>query len=138
MKRHSTIDALLGVAVGDAIGVPVEFRSRGLPARDPVMGVRGYGSHHQPPGTWSDDSSLTFCLAEMLCTGYDLDDLAHRFINWKQHAYWTAHGNVFDIGNGTAIAIDNGGLAVGRRRGDPTGDRPLFFAHLIGEDCLLS
>jgi ADP-ribosyl-[dinitrogen reductase] hydrolase len=107
MKRYPTIDILLGVAVGDAIGVPVEFRSRGLLARDPVTGVRGYGSHHQPPGTWSDDSSLTFCLAEMLCSGYDLDDLARRFINWKQHAYWTAHGNVFDIGNGTAMAIDD-------------------------------
>jgi ADP-ribosylglycohydrolase len=41
----------------------------------------------------------------MLCNGYDLDELARRFINWRQHGYWTAHGRVFDIGNGTDRAI---------------------------------
>jgi ADP-ribosyl-[dinitrogen reductase] hydrolase len=107
MNKHSTIDALLGIAVGDAIGVPVEFMSRETLVRAPVTSVRGFGTHHQPPGTWSDDSSLTFCLAEMLCEGYDMDDLVHRFINWRQHAYWTAYGEVFDIGNGTADAIDS-------------------------------
>jgi ADP-ribosyl-[dinitrogen reductase] hydrolase len=107
MHNYLTIDALLGVAVGDAIGVPVEFKSRETLERDPVTGIRGYGMHGQPPGTWSDDSSLTFCLAEMLCMGYDLNDLARRFINWREHGYWTAHGRIFDIGIGTAAAINN-------------------------------
>jgi ADP-ribosyl-[dinitrogen reductase] hydrolase len=98
-------DALLGVAVGDAIGVPVEFRSRNELRGDPVEGIREYGSHGQPAGTWSDDSSLTFCLAEMLCDGYDLGNLARRFVNWEDHAYWTPHGEVFDIGMATASAI---------------------------------
>jgi ADP-ribosylglycohydrolase len=106
MNRDFIKDVLLGVAVGDAIGVPVEFRSRMELLRRPVTGMMGYGSHNQPPGTWSDDSSLTFCLAEMLCGKYDLEDLARRFINWKQHAYWTPHGKVFDIGIATAGAID--------------------------------
>lgn len=104
--RDFAKDILLGVAVGDAIGVPVEFISRAELARDPVEGMRAYGSHRQPPGTWSDDSSLTFCLAEMLCGDYDLLNLAGRFINWKQHAYWTPRGEVFDIGMGTSGAID--------------------------------
>lgn len=64
-----------------------------------------YGTDQQPPGTWSDDSSLAFCLAESLCHGYDLADLARRFIDWREKAYWTAHGRVFDIGIATSQAI---------------------------------
>ncbi|QHS61091.1 ADP-ribosylglycohydrolase family protein [Chitinophaga agri] len=98
-------DALLGVAVGDALGVPVEFSSRSLLTETPVTGMRGYGTHGQPAGTWSDDSSLTFCLADMLCGEYNLQHLATRFISWRYGAYWTPHGTVFDIGNATHEAI---------------------------------
>ena len=97
--------ALLGLAVGDALGVPVEFIGREARQRDPVQGMRGYGTHHQPPGTWSDDSSLTFCLAETLATAYDPADAARRFVRWQDEAYWTAHNNVFDIGIATAEAL---------------------------------
>lgn len=98
--------ALLGLAVGDALGVPVEFIGREVRRRDPVATMRGYGTHHQPPGTWSDDSSLTFCLAETLATvGYDVADTARRFVQWQDEAYWTAHGRVFDIGIATAEAL---------------------------------
>lgn len=105
-QRGYCKDVLFGVAFGDAIGVPVEFRSRSELLANPVTGIRGWGSHAQPEGTWSDDSSLTFCLAEMLCTGYDLGDLARRFVNWKEMNYWTPHGEVFDIGIATSTAID--------------------------------
>lgn len=98
-------DALLGLAVGDALGVPVEFQSRDLLERYPVTNMREFGTHGQPAGTWSDDSSLTFCLAETIAKGYDLQDLANRFVNWRYHAYWTAHGRVFDVGNSTNTAI---------------------------------
>lgn len=106
-SRNFVKDALFGVAVGDALGVPVEFQTRETIALHPVTDMRGYGTHHQPAGTWSDDSSLTFCLAEMLCNKYDLQDLANRFINWREHAYWTAHNRVFDIGIATSAAIQN-------------------------------
>ncbi|WP_299708656.1 ADP-ribosylglycohydrolase family protein [uncultured Tenacibaculum sp.] len=56
----------LGLAVGDALGVPVEFKTRFELQQNPVKTMRAFGSHHQPKGTWSDDSSLTFCLAESL------------------------------------------------------------------------
>lgn len=104
MRQHIK-DALLGVATGDALGVPVEFKSRETLTRQPVTGMRSYGTHGQPAGTWSDDSSLTFCLAEMLSEGYNLDKLADRFVNWKNNAYWTPHGVVFDIGIATSGAI---------------------------------
>jgi len=105
VKRDFIKDVLFGVSVGDAIGVPVEFQTRKSLQDDPVTSMRGYGSHHQPPGTWSDDSALTFCLAEMLCGKYDLDNLAQRFVNWEHHAYWTPHGSVFDEGIATSAAI---------------------------------
>lgn len=106
MKNYCK-DILFGVAVGDALGVPVEFLSREVLKKNPVTTMIGYGTHEQPVGTWSDDSSLAFCLAESLCKGYDLQDLANRFVNWKGHAYWTPHGKVFDIGIATSQAIWN-------------------------------
>lgn len=98
-------DAILGVAIGDAVGVPFEFRTSEQMALNPAKDITGYGTHNQPPGTWSDDSSLTFCLAESLIKGYDLKDMSERFIAWKEKAYWTAHGQVFDIGLTTAQSI---------------------------------
>ncbi|MDR2483369.1 MAG: ADP-ribosylglycohydrolase family protein [Treponema sp.] len=93
---------LLGLAVGDALGVPVEFRPRGSFRVD---GVQGYGTHNQPPGTWSDDTSLTLCLADSLSRGFSPDDIARNFIRWRDEAAFTAHGAVFDIGISTAKAI---------------------------------
>ncbi|GAA3946015.1 ADP-ribosylglycohydrolase family protein [Chitinophaga oryziterrae] len=104
--RNYIKDILYGIATGDALGVPVEFLSRGEIALRPITGMQGYGTHNQPPGTWSDDSSLTFCLAEMLCGEYDLTNLANRFINWRNYGYWTPRGEVFDIGIATSHAIN--------------------------------
>lgn len=104
--------ALLGLAVGDALGVPVEFAPRPARVFDPVLGMRAFGTHHQPAGTWSDDSSLTFCLAETLAlpgglsSPPDLADFARRCINWLYNSYWTATNRTFDVGNATRTAID--------------------------------
>jgi ADP-ribosyl-[dinitrogen reductase] hydrolase len=113
MTVAATHAALLGLAVGDAVGVPVEFIGREVRHRDPVTGLRAYGTHHQPAGTWSDDSSLTFCLAETLArpeglfAAPDLADFSRRAINWLDTGYWTAHGEIFDVGNATRTAIQH-------------------------------
>ncbi|WP_163409960.1 ADP-ribosylglycohydrolase family protein [Flavobacterium ajazii] len=98
---------LFGLAVGDALGVPVEFKSRNYLKENPVTEMFGFGTHHQPAGTWSDDSSLAFCLAESLCSGYDLNDIAKNFVKWYSGNLWTPHGKVFDIGIATQHAILN-------------------------------
>ncbi|MBG86306.1 MAG: hypothetical protein CMO80_05330 [Verrucomicrobiales bacterium] len=49
--------------VGDVLGVPVEFMDRGEVQANPVTGMRGFGTHNQPAGTWSDDSSLLITTA---------------------------------------------------------------------------
>ncbi|MCA1746525.1 MAG: ADP-ribosylglycohydrolase family protein, partial [Bacteroidales bacterium] len=104
-ERNIYKDVLFGVAVGDALGVPVEFRSRDELQREPVTGMRGNGTHNQPPGTWSDDSSLTFCLAEALTEGFDLNVIGQNFVRWHRKGYWSAHGKIFDIGGITWRAL---------------------------------
>lgn len=106
MSSRPVHAALLGLAVGDALGVPVEFRPRYELEHSPVEGMSGWGTWNRPPGTWSDDSSLSFCLAETLCSGYDLGDLARRFVDWKDHGYWTADGVAFSVGRSTLRSID--------------------------------
>ncbi|WP_309607913.1 ADP-ribosylglycohydrolase family protein [Flavobacterium sp.] len=101
-KIHSV---LFGLAVGDALGVPVEFQNRELLKRFPVIDMRENGSHRQLKGTWSDDSSLAFCLADSLCNGYNIEDIATKFLQWKNAEIWTPHGSVFDIGIATRNAI---------------------------------
>ena len=96
----------LGIAVSDALGVPVEFKPRSYLKDNPVTDMQEYGSHDQPKGTWSDDTSLTLCLAESIVEGFDLNLLAQKFIAWKNDNYLTARGWVFDIGIGTKIAIE--------------------------------
>ncbi len=98
---------LLGLSVADAIGVPVEFQTRAELDQNPVTDIRGYGTYHQPPGYFSDDSSLAFGLAESLAMGeFDLVNQAKRLINYKLHGYWTPDNVIFDIGRTTSQAID--------------------------------
>ncbi|MBU3676489.1 MAG: ADP-ribosylglycohydrolase family protein [Chitinophagaceae bacterium] len=97
--------ALFGLAIGDALGVPVEFQSREEIAENPVCDMLGYGTYHLPPGTWSDDSSLAFCLAEALTQKFSLQQIAQYFMDWYYKNYWTPLGSVFDIGIATREAI---------------------------------
>jgi ADP-ribosyl-[dinitrogen reductase] hydrolase len=105
LTAAKTLSGLMGLCVGDALGVPVEFISRAERVKSPVTTMLGYGTWNQPPGTWSDDSSLSFCLAECLCRGYSLDAIANSFWRWYKEAYWTPRGDVFDIGQTTHTAI---------------------------------
>jgi ADP-ribosyl-[dinitrogen reductase] hydrolase len=112
MKKDQVKSVLFGVAVGDAVGVPFEFRKREVMLKNPATDMVGFGTYNQSPGTFSDDSSLTFCLAEALTHGFDLQEIAINFIKWVEEDYWTAHGELFDIGIATHEAILN------LRRGD--------------------
>jgi ADP-ribosyl-[dinitrogen reductase] hydrolase len=104
-RGDRVLGALWGAIDGDALGVPVEFRSRQGLSRDPVTDMRGHGSHHQPAGTWSDDSSLMLCTIESLLSGFDTENLGHKFVRWLSQGYWTPWGKVFDIGGATQSAI---------------------------------
>lgn len=105
MTRQRILGGLWGAVIGDALGVPVEFTSRKERKRDPVVDMRGYGTHQQPPGTWSDDSSLMLCTVESLLNGFDSKDMGQRFVRWYREGLWTPWGKVFDIGGTTRRAI---------------------------------
>lgn len=98
-------DGILGLAVGDALGVPVEFLPRKKLRWSPVVGMRAYGTHNQPAGTWSDDTSMTLCTLKSLTKGVDYDDMMNRFCRWVDDGYMTAYGKLFDIGRTTLYAL---------------------------------
>jgi len=103
--RQRLIGGLLGVIVGDAIGVPWEFQPANTAPR-PTPAV-GFQSFDQPPGTWSDDGSMTLALLESLLeVGWDLDDQGRRFLAWFDDAQYTATGVCFDSGIATTAALD--------------------------------
>ena len=109
--RQRVFGALFGLAVGDALGVPVEYRSREFLRAEPVRNMIGFGTHNQPEGTWSDDSSLAFCVAESVCSGYDPLDAAKRMFAFAREGRWTPYGKVFEIGATTAEALSHLSLA---------------------------
>jgi len=102
---NKVLDGIMGLCVADALGVPVEFTGREMLRKNPVTGMRSYGTCNQPAGTWSDDTSMTLCLADSLSKGLDYDDIINRFIMWFEEGKYTPHGEVFDVGNTTRKAL---------------------------------
>ena len=99
-------DAIYGLAVGDSIGVPFEFMARGTFNCNDMI---GNGTHNQPVGTWSDDTSMTIatCNSIKKTGGVNCNDIRSQFENWLFHAKYTPFGNVFDCGYTCSEAIYN-------------------------------
>lgn len=105
-QRDRILGGLWGSLVGDALGVPVEFMDRATIQLDPVKDMREYGTHRQPRGTWSDDSSMILCTTDSLLNyEFNLADMGERFVRWMNDGLWTAHGDVFDMGGTTSTAL---------------------------------
>jgi len=100
---------IMGFAVGDALGVPVEFLNRDLLQRRPLKEMIGYGSHKVPEGTWSDDTSLMIAAMDSIKENGDVnfDDIMYKFTEWVNYAKYTATDELFDIGISTSKAISN-------------------------------
>lgn len=99
---------ILGHAVADALGVPVEFSSREALDRSPVTDMTGYGTYNMPAGAWSDDTTMELCALESLAKGnLDLDDIMQNFGKWVYKGEFTPTGKLFDIGNACRSAIFN-------------------------------
>lgn len=104
MKNH-VLGGMMGLCVADALGVPVEFNSRERLKANPVMDMRGFGTHNQPIGTWSDDTSMTLCLVDSLSDGLNYHDIMTKFNAWLIDGDYTPYGEVFDVGIATRQAI---------------------------------
>jgi ADP-ribosyl-[dinitrogen reductase] hydrolase len=105
MKNEMIKNGIMGLIMGDALGVPVEFKSREELTRNPVKDMIGYGTYNQPPGTWSDDSSMALVTLESLSDdGYNPENIMKGFCKWAYEGYMTPYGKTFSIGNTTSIA----------------------------------
>jgi len=104
-RQSRILGGLWGAVIGDALGVPVEFKSREEVRRNPINGMRGYGTFDLPPGSWSDDSSLLLCTVESLLDGFDTEKMGRLFVRWLNEGYWTPWGTTFDVGNSTHSSI---------------------------------
>jgi ADP-ribosylglycohydrolase len=131
-QRERLIGGMIGLIVGDALGVPVEFAGRRVRDFDPVTGMRAYGTHFQPAGTWSDDGSLALAHAHAFVRhGWEPRRHLEQFLAWLDHNHWTAHGVVFDVGMATRLALDRfrSGVElqnVGGRRDSDNGNGALM------------
>ena len=105
--ENKLYSSIIGFIIGDALGVPVEFKSRAELKENPVIDMREYGTYNQPKGSWSDDSTMTLCLMENLINGLDYNDICSKFLKWIDNGYMTPHGELFDIGISTSNAISN-------------------------------
>lgn len=98
--------ALLGLAVGDALGTTLEFKRPGT--FTPITDVVGGGPFDLQPGQWTDDTSMALCLAESLieCRGFDAVDQLTRYCRWYREGYFSSTGQCFDIGTTTRQALE--------------------------------
>ena len=116
LEMNRYIGAVLGFVVGDSLGVPVEFKSRAELKANPVTDMIGFGTHNQPTGTWSDDSSMAIAtmewLGEMENGVPDYTLLMDKFSNWLMYGDYTPYGHTFDCGISTSRAIMNYGRGI--------------------------
>ena len=107
--RNIWLDGIMGVVVGDALGLPVQFKSREELRRNPLTDMVGYGTFYLPAGSWSDDSSLTLATLDSIreCNAIDCDDIMKRFSDWLIDGRYTPFGESYDQGATCVRAIRN-------------------------------
>lgn len=112
--RDRAVGALLGLAIGDALGTTLEFRGRDTYA--PLRGIVGGGPFGLKAGQWTDDTAMALALADSLLASdaFDETDLMERFVRWKETGEYSCTGDCFDIGSTTSTA-----LSKYKRTGNP-------------------
>jgi ADP-ribosylglycohydrolase len=103
--RDRAVGALVGLAVGDAVGTTLEFERPGT--FEPITDMVGGGPFRLRVGEWTDDTSMAMCLAESILDTGDLDpaDQLRRYVAWSRGGYWSSNGRCFDIGGTTRAAL---------------------------------
>lgn len=103
--QDRALGAFVGLAVGDALGAPVEFKEPG--EFSPVKDYAYSYVWQIPPGYWTDDTSMAVCLAESIIhkNVVDPEDILQRFVRWYVHGENSPTGRCFDIGSTTRSNI---------------------------------
>lgn len=102
---NKLLAGILGLAIGDAVGLPYQFMMRDT---FECRAMTGHGAFNKPPGTISDDTSLTLATMESIGrVGYvDLKDIQQNFMKWYYDGAFTPENQAFDIGSTTSDAIN--------------------------------
>lgn len=119
--RDRAAGALLGLAIGDAVGTTLEFRPRDTAHVDDMVGG---GPFALEAGQWTDDTSMALCLADALLAdhGYQPRTFARLLVRWYREGYNASNGRCFDIGNATRTAIEGHEAQDGRWQGNASYD----------------
>lgn len=117
--RDRAVGAMIGLAVGDALGAAIEFQPK--PRFAILDDMRDGGPYHLKRGQWTDDTAMALALADSLLHDPALDptDLMTRFVDWYEHGTYSCTGSCFDIGNTTRSA-----LMRFKRSGEPVAGSP--------------
>jgi ADP-ribosyl-[dinitrogen reductase] hydrolase len=112
--RDRARGALLGLAVGDALGTTLEFKPKD--SYQPLTSIQGGGPFGLKAGEWTDDTSMALALGTSLGENAGLDerDLMERFCAWAEKGEYSHNGRCFDIG-----MTVRGALGRFRKTGDP-------------------
>lgn len=104
----SSKDGIIGFAIGDAMGVPVEFTNREKLMRNPITSMVGFMGHNVPKGTWSDDTSMTLATMDSITKANGniiTNDMADKFLEWMEQGKYTPDGKIVDIDRTTLRAL---------------------------------
>lgn len=105
VQKDKALGSLWGLVVGDCLGSPIQFTEKdGHPWITEMVECRIFGT---PPGYWTDDSSMAFCVAESLARlgRFDAGDVGRNFVRWLREGWWSSLEEAFDVGNATAEAV---------------------------------
>lgn len=129
-RQQRVSGGLIGLLVGDALGVPYEFhQSESIPPADLIEYTPppGFNRAHVgvPPGTWSDDGAQALVLLDSLlaCDGLDLAHFAGGLRRWLLEGFYAVNRSVFDIGAQTSTALNRLGAGVPPESSGPSDER---------------
>lgn len=108
MEKSIWKNGIMGLVVGDALGLPAQFCEREQMEKNPITTMGGYGTFNMPPGTWSDDSSLALATMDSFVRNrkIDVNDIMNNFVKWLYEDVFTPYGQAFDIGLTCEYAIE--------------------------------
>ncbi len=100
------IGCLFGLAIGDALGAPVEFEGRGC--FEPVTDLRPGGAFDVKAGGWTDDTAMALCLGQSLIErkGFDPKDQMEKYMKWLDTGYLSAEERAIGLGNTIAVSLE--------------------------------
>lgn len=98
--------SIMGLAIGDALGAPVEFKEAGTFTK--VNSFRDGGPFNLKAGEWTDDTSMALAMADSIVITKTIDptDQLLRYWSWYQYGRYSSNGRCFDIGLATKAALE--------------------------------